>query len=305
MRVGVLGSTGFVGANLVDHLTELHIPCIGGSRRIGVDARNVECLIDWIKSNHITHVINLAGDCGGIGLNQKEPGTLWLSAQLVAASVLEAARITGIEKLIMVGTVCSYAKDCPVPFKEDYLMHYGLPEQTNMAYGVAKLSALIGAQAYAKQHGMNICNLIPVNMYGPNDHFDTERSHVIPAIISKIDGAINSGTDTVTLWGTGSATREFLYVKDFARACVAALMTPTTADFINIGTGNEISIRDLANMIAGYMGFTGIIKWDTQKPDGQPRRCLDVTRAKQILNFVAKTKLEDGLRETIEWYRTS
>lgn len=300
--IGVLGSTGFVGTNLCKHLEDLGIKHVGGSRRTGVEANNIQSLLEWINLNGVTHVVNLAADCGGIGLNQKMPGYLWLATQQVSGAVLEAARIAKVAKLVMVGTVCSYAKDCVVPFKEDYLMHYGLPEPTNMAYGVAKLSALIGAQAYVKQYGMHICNLVPVNMYGPHDHFDLENSHVVPAVIRKIHEAKLNKSPSVTFWGTGSATREFLYVGDFVKACVAAVTKDTSPDFINIGTGKEISIKELTIQIAQQMDYDGQVVWDTSKPNGQPRRCLDVSRASQMLDFKASVELADGLRETIAWY---
>jgi len=303
MHIGILGSTGFVGKNLVEYLTRHKIVHSGASRRTGVDAADLSSLLNWITNNKITHLVNLAADCGGIGLNQKKPASLWMATSRISHTVLEAARFARIEKTVMVGTVCSYAKHCPTPFKEEYLMNYGLPEETNMAYGVAKLNALIGAQAYAKQYDMHVCNLVPVNMFGPYDHSDLNNSHVIPALIRKFDDAIKNNDPTVTLWGTGSATREFLYAQDFAEACLLALQKCSTSEFINVGTGNEISIKELANLISTLMEYNGTIIWDTTKPDGQPRRCLDTSKAERILQFKAKTNLMNGLQQTIDWYR--
>jgi GDP-L-fucose synthase len=202
----------------------------------------------------------------------------------------------------MVGTVCFYSRDCPIPFKEEYLMHYGFPELTNLAYGVAKLNSLIGAQAFAKQYGLNVCNLIPVNMYGPHDHFDPELSHVIPAIIKKLYDAKHNNLRRITLWGTGIATREFLYVEDFTNAIILALRNLNQPDLINIGTGSEISIANLATKIAAIIGYGGDIKWDSTRPDGQPRRCLDISKAESLFGFKAQVKIDDGLQRTIDWY---
>lgn len=303
MHIGILGATGFVGKNVVEYFQEVGISHCGASRRTGVDASDLNSLLSWISNSKITHLINLAAECGGIGLNQKKPASLWMATSKISHTILEAVRFSNIEKIIMVGTVCSYAKHCPTPFKEEYLMNYGPPEETNMAYGIAKLNALVGAQAYAKQYGMNVCNLVPVNMYGPYDHSDLNNSHVIPALIRKIDDAIKANAEFVTLWGTGSPTREFLYAKDFAKATILALENCNTYEFINIGTGSEISIKELSELISSLMGYKGEIIWDTTKPDGQPRRCLDTSKAERILKFRATTVLTDGLMKTIEWYR--
>lgn len=310
MIAGVLGSTGFVGKNLMLALEKAEIECVSGSRRFmllrsefGVDARSFKSLTNWIKRNKVTHLVNLAAECGGIGLNQRKPADLWKVTTAISHTVLEAAHQTQLQKVIMVGSVCSYPKDCPVPFKEEYLMHYGFPELTNSAYGIAKLNSLIGAQAFARQYGLNVCNLIPVNMYGPHDHFDLENSHVIPAMIRKIYDAKCSNAKHISLWGTGNATREFLFVEDFARAIILALQKLNQPDLINIGIGTEISIEDLAIKIAGFIGYGGDIVWDHSKPDGQPRRCLDVSRAERLFGFRAQIEIDDGLKRTIEWYR--
>jgi GDP-L-fucose synthase len=296
--IGILGHTGFVGINLSNRLTANNIEFVGGSRRTGTDARNIKSLVEWITANDITHVINLAAECGGIGLNQKQPAALWLATAQISAAVLEAAHICNVTKLIMVGTVCSYANNCPIPFKESDLLCYGEPEETNQAYGLVKLSGLYGAKAYNKQYGLDITNLIPVNMYGPYDNFDLESSHVIPALIRKMLG----NKDSVSLWGDGSATREFLYVGDFVDAVLMALDLNTGPEFANIGNGIEISIADLANQIAEFTGFSGKIVWDATKPNGQPRRCLDTSKALELFGFKASTPLEVGLRKTIDWY---
>lgn len=299
--IGVLGATGFVGTNLVKRLTDLGEEVIGSSRSKGVDATDLMSLVAWLRSHNITHLVNLAAICGGIGLNKKRPADLWSASTRIGSTVLEAARRTRLAKTVMIGTVCSYAKYCPVPFKEDDLMHHGEPEPTNLAYGVSKLATLFGARAYAKQYNMNICNLVPVNMYGPNDHFDLENSHVIPAMIRKIHDAQLAGTD-LTLWGTGQATREFLYASDFADAVLAALDRLDDPTFVNIGSGSEISIADLVTLIAEIMGYAGRINWDTTMPDGQPRRCLNVDKATALLQWQATTPLRAGLEHTIQWY---
>jgi GDP-L-fucose synthase len=303
MKIGILGGTGFVGQNLIQYCVEHGIEHVSTSRRLGVDATNKDDIIKWIISNNIDHVVNLAAECGGIGLNRKRPADLWLASTKISAAVLEAALECDLKKIVIVGTACSYAKDCPPPFKEEYLMNYGAPEPTNANYGVAKLNALYGAQAFYKQHKLSVCNLIPVNMYGPYDHFDLENSHVIPAMIRKVDDAINNDTD-IELWGTGSATREFLYAPDFCEAVITALEKLDDPEFINIGSGVEISIRDLISIICELMGFNRKISWNFNMPDGQPRRCLDVSKATSMLGFIAKTKLKDGLKKTIEWYKT-
>lgn len=301
IKVGVIGHTGFVGQNIATRLLAMGRSFVGGSRHNGVDARDINSVISWISTNDITHIINLAAECGGIGLNQRSPATLWAATTQISVSVLEAARVCNVKKLIMVGTVCSYAKHCPVPFKESDILHYGDPEETNQAYGLAKLNSLYGSKAYHKQHGLNVANLVPVNMYGPHDHFDLDNSHVIPALIRKMSDAKLSGS-TVTLWGDGSATREFLYVGDFVDALLLVLDNDSGPEFINIGSGEEISIKDLAIKIAGKLNFRHEIKWDATKPNGQPRRCLDTTKAFERFGFKASTSLDDGLQKTVEWY---
>ncbi len=297
---GVLGAYGFLGKHIMQALTTNGIIAIGGSRRNGVDANSRQQLIAWIESNHITHIINAAAECGGIGLNRARPADLWASTTRINATVL-AACAQRVRKLTMIGTVCSYSANNPIPFKEEHLMHYGPPETTNAAYGVAKLSGLYGAQAYRKQYGLNAIYLLPVNLYGPGDNFDERTGHVIPALIRKISNAKKFNRD-VTVWGTGTATREFLYVQDAAAAIIAATQKYDGTDPINIGAGFEISINDLVNLIAKQLDYHGRIHWDNTHPDGQMRRSLDTTLAHEQFDWKASTKFEDGLARTIEWY---
>jgi len=309
MNIGVLGANGFLGFNLLNVLLDNYgITAIPGSRRLNgsfkVDATNYESLKKWISFNNITHVVNLAAMCGGIGLNKVNPYQLWSATTRITANTLDACLAENVEKVIMVGTVCSYAAECPVPFKEEYLMKYGMPEETNRAYGVSKLNGLIGAQAANNEFGMEVVNLVPVNMYGPYDHFDLENSHVIPAIINKVHTAINNGEKTVEVWGDGSPSREFLYVEDCAKAIYKALVRNNIGiEPINIGTGKEIVIRDLVYTIGDLLGFDGEFVWDNSKPNGQTRRCLDISRAEKVLEWKPITKLKDGLMETIAWHK--
>ena len=301
-KYGILGSTGFLGRHLMRYLELAEQPAVGGSRSIGVDARSVSSLTNWIIDNKITHIINLAAECGGIGLNQTSSAELWLATTLITSAVLEAARLTKITKLCLIGTVCSYAKDCPIPFCEDYLMNYGKPEPTNAAYGVAKLNGLFGLQAYRQQYGLNGIYLLPVNLYGPGDNFDPDSSHVIPALIRKFQEAKDKGERRVIMWGTGKASREFLCVEDCARAVVMATRSYDRPEPVNIGAGFEITIHDLAIKIAKLVGFEGDILHDLTKPDGQPRRCLCVQRALDEFGFHAETPFDEGLARTVKWW---
>lgn len=300
MKVGILGASGFVGKNLCDVIPYEYI---GASSRTGVDARVIGDIISWINDYEITHIVNLAAECGGIGRNQIEPAHLWYSTTLIMANVLEAARITNILKVVNVGTVCMYAKNCVTPFKEEYLLHYGPMEETNLAYGMSKLNAMYGAAAYQKQYGLAVDNLIPVNMYGLYDNFDLETSHVIPALINKIDAAILNSSPAIEVWGTGNASREFLYVTDFCNAICKCFEYDTGGEFLNIGTGAEILIRDLVEMLCDIMGYKGDITYNSSKPDGQPRRCLDISKARSIIGYEPTVNLRDGLEKTVSWYR--
>ena len=305
-KIGILGGTGFVGLNMQKRFDALGVDYAVTSRRHGVDARKPEKILEWVQDTRPDVIVNLAAECGGIGKNQRRPADLWLAVTEISAGVLRACAAAQIDRLITIGSVCSFAAECPTPFLESYLMNYGPPEPTNRAYGVAKLNGLYGAQAFEKQHGLSVCNLIAVNMYGPFDHFDLEDSHVIPAIIKKLQTAIDENSPSVTLWGTGTPTREFLYAQDFADAILLAATKPDiSSDFINIGSGQEISIKDLATTLADIMDYQGDILWDKTKPDGQMRRCLNVDRAYGVLGFTASTELRTGLLRTIEWFRNA
>lgn len=245
-------------------------------------------------------VIHLAAVVGGIGINRQKPGTFYYQNLMMGAQLIEYGRIMEIDKFVAIGTICAYPKNTPVPFKEENLWD-GYPEETNAPYGIAKKAMLVQSQAYRDEFGFNSIYLLPVNLYGPHDNFDLNSSHVIPALIRKFSEAKKSG-EQVTLWGTGRATREFLYVKDAAEAIVTATENYESGEPMNIGSGNEISIASLAELIKRLVGYDGEIDWDSSYPDGQPRRCLDVTRAMEM-GFKAKTNLEDGLRQTIQWYQ--
>jgi GDP-L-fucose synthase len=249
-------------------------------------------------------VFHLAAEVGGIGANRANPGRYWYANLMMGAHVLEQARIHETPKLVIAGTICSYPKFTPVPFREDDLWN-GYPEETNAPYGVAKKAILVGAQAYRAQYGTNAIYLLPVNLYGPRDNFDLTTSHVIPALIRKMEEARESSAPAITLWGDGSPTREFLYVDDCVRALLLAAERYDGADPVNLGTGEEISIVGLAGLIGELTGYTGTIQWDTTKPNGQPRRKLDTTRAEERLGFEATVPLRDGLRRTIDWYRSA
>lgn len=245
--------------------------------------------------------MHLAAVVGGIGANRTNPGRFFYENAIMGIQVIEAARRHGVEKTVVLGTICAYPKFTPEPFREDDLWK-GYPEETNAPYGIAKKALLAQCQAYRSQYGTNAIFLLPVNLYGPNDNFDPESSHVIPALIRKCIEAVNDGRDEIVLWGDGSPTREFLYVEDAAEAIVLATERYDKADPVNLGTGVETSIRDLAAKIAGLTGFAGRIVWDSTRPNGQPRRCLDVSRAEREFGFRAKTPLDAGLKRTIEWY---
>jgi GDP-L-fucose synthase len=246
-------------------------------------------------------IVHLAAVVGGIGANRENPGRFFYENLIMGAELIEQARLRGVEKFVAIGTVCAYPKFTPVPFREDDLWS-GYPEETNAPYGLAKKMLLVQAQAYRQQYGLNAIYLLPVNLYGPEDSFDPAKSHVIPAIIKKCVDAIESNAPKIEVWGTGEASREFLFVEDCARAIVLATMRYDKPDPVNLGAGHEIKIRELVRMIVKITGFKGDIAWDPSKPDGQPRRCLDVSRADQEFDFRAATDFETGLRRTVEWY---
>lgn len=264
------------------------------------DLRRLENCQKIVRNTNV--VIHLAAKVGGIGLNLEKPGELFYDNLIMGIQLMEEARKAGVEKFVALGTVCAYPKYTPVPFKEDNLWN-GYPEETNAPYGLAKKMLLVQAQAYRQQYGFNAIYLLPVNLYGPGDNFNPKSSHVIPALIKKAFESKLNGDKKMIVWGTGKASREFLYVEDAARGIVLATQKYNKSDPVNIGSGMEITIKELAEIIKRLVGFRGKIVWDTSKPDGQPRRCLDTSRALKEFGFKAKTNFYQGLKETIEWYK--
>ena len=301
-KVLVTGGAGFLGSFVVSQLLEQGVDKrnISVPRSHDTDLRKWESCVEAVRDQDI--VIHLAANVGGIGYNRKYPGSLFYDNAIMGIQLMEAARLEGVEKCVVLGTVCAYPKFTPVPFHEEDLWN-GYPEETNAPYGLAKKMLLIQSQAYRQQYNFNSIYLLPVNLYGPGDKFDLEDSHVIPATIIKFLTAVKNGDKTVEAWGTGKASREFLYVEDAAKAIVMATERYSKPEPVNIGAGREISIRELYTIIAELTGFKGEIKWDTSKPDGQPRRCLVTDRAKDEFGFVARTEFRDGLKKTIDWYR--
>ena len=299
MRIVVTGGGGFLGSHLVERLRARgEDPFV--ARRADYDLTRWDDAERLFRDARPELVFHLAAEVGGIGANRANPGRYWYANLMMGAHVLELSRINGVDKVVTAGTVCAYPKFTAVPFSEDELWN-GYPEETNAPYGVAKKSILVGAQSYRAQYGTDAIFLLPANLYGPRDNFDLETSHVIPALIRKMVAS----SDEVVLWGDGSPTREFLYVDDCAEGLVLAADRYDGPDPVNLGTSEEISIRDLAALIAELTGFEGEIVWDTSMPNGQPRRRLDVSRAKELFGFEARTTLREGLARTIEWYRAS
>jgi GDP-L-fucose synthase len=303
MRALVTGGGGFLGSRLVERLRADGIePFVARHRDYDLTvADDAARLFDDARPELVFH---LAAEVGGIGANRANPGRYWYANLMMGAHVLEQARLHGTTKVVLLGTICAYPKLTPVPFREDELWN-GYPEETNAPYGVAKKALLVGAQAYREQYGTNAIYLLPVNLYGPGDNFDLETSHVIPALIRKMVEAQERGDGEIVLWGDGAPTREFLYVDDCAEALQLAAQRYDGAEPVNIGTGDEIAIRDLAELLAELTGFAGEIVWDTSKPNGQPRRKLDVSRAEELFGFRAGTGLREGLERTIAWYRAA
>jgi GDP-L-fucose synthase len=304
-RVAVTGGGGFVGRVVCRKLRERGCPDanILVPRRQEYDLTNEDAVRRMYADMKPDAVIHLAAEVGGIGANMDNPGRFFFANMAMALHLIEHARINRIDKFVQVGTICAYPNLTPVPFKEENLWN-GYPEITNAPYGVAKKAALVMLDAYHRQYGLNGAYVLPVNLYGPHDNFDLHTSHVIPALIRKCIAAIEGGQDHVTCWGTGNVSREFLYVDDAAEGILRAAEVMNEPIPINLGTQMEITIKDLVTLIARLTGFTGEIRWDSSKPDGQPRRCLDTTRARQLLNWQAKVGFEEGLRRTIEWWRS-
>jgi len=303
MRTVVTGGAGFLGTHLVDRLRaqgiEPYIPLLEDWDL--TREPDVERLFAQTRPELLIH---LAAEVGGIGANQANPGRYWYANLMMGAHILERSRLSGLRKLVLIGTICAYPKFAPVPFKEEDLWN-GYPEETNAPYGIAKKTLLVGAQAYREQYELDAVYLLPVNLYGPRDNFNLETSHVIPALIRKMVEAARSGEREVVLWGDGSPTREFLYVDDCAEAILLAAERYDGPEPVNIGTGSEISIRELAELVAELTGYEGELVWDTSKPNGQPRRRLDTSRAERLFGFRAKISLREGLERTVAWYQES
>jgi GDP-L-fucose synthase len=301
-RICVTGGAGFLGSHIVERLLaegvareNIYVPLIQD-----YDLTREADVVSLYDTARPDLVIHLAAEVGGIGANRAQPGRFFYANLIMGLHLIEQARQRGVKKFVQVGTICAYPKFTPVPFREENLWD-GYPEETNAPYGIAKKALLVMCQAYRAQYGLNAIYLLPVNLYGPRDNFNLDTSHVIPAMIRKFWEARQRGGEVV-LWGDGSPTREFLYVEDAARGIVAAAARYDGAEPVNLGNGREIAIRDLADMIAREIGYTGRIAWDTTQPNGQPRRCLDVRRARALFGFEAQMPFEEGLRRTIAWY---
>jgi len=300
-KITVTGGAGFLGSYVVRKLTELGCQNIFVSRSKDYNLVDNEAVKKLYRDSKPDIAIHLAGRVGGIGANKQNPGRFFYDNLMMGVQMMEQGRRAGIEKFVAVGTICAYPKFTPVPFREEDLWN-GYPEETNAPYGLAKKMLLVQAQAYRQQYGFNAIYLLPVNLYGPGDNFDPEYSHVIPALIKKCADAIKNGNEEIVVWGTGKPTREFIYVEDAAEAIVLATERYNKGEPVNIGSGVEISIKDLVNLIARLTGFGGQVVWDTSKPDGQLRRRLDISKAEAEFGFRAKTKFKEGLKKTIEWY---
>lgn len=300
-KILVTGGNGFLGKVIVQKLIERGVPRenIFTPHSSELDLTKWEDCVKAVSGQQI--VIHLAAVVGGIGANREHPGKFFYENLMMGVQLMEAARQAGVEKFVAIGTVCAYPKFTPVPFKEDDLW-IGYPEETNAPYGLAKKMLLVQSQAYRQEYGFNSIFLLPVNLYGPGDNFDPKSSHVIPALIKKVADAIHTKQDYIEVWGTGSASREFLYVDDVAEGIVLATEKYEKSEPVNLGSSFEITIKDLITTICRLMNFTGEIRWDATKPDGQPRRKLDVSRAEKEFGFKSKVSFEEGLKKTIDWY---
>ena len=300
-RVLVTGGGGFLGQRVCAMLRARDASAVIVPRRVHYDLTEQADVRRLFATQQPEVVVHLAAEVGGIGANRANPGRYFYANMAMGLHVIEACRVAGVDKVVQVGTVCAYPKHTPVPFSETALWD-GYPEETNAPYGIAKKSLLVMLQGYREQYGLTGIYLLPVNLYGPGDNFDLETSHVIPALIRKFCAARDAGAREVEVWGNGSASREFLYVDDAARGIVLATERYDGAEPVNLGTGQEIKIRDLVNLIAELTGFKGAIRWDATRPDGQPRRMLDTARAEECFGFRAEVGLEEGLRRTIDWW---
>lgn len=300
-RIAVTGGGGFLGSFVLEQLAQRGYLNVISVRRKDFDLTHeadADRLYSQLKPDVVLH---LAAEVGGIGANRENPGRYFFANMAMGLHLIEGARRHGVKKFVQTGTICAYPNLTPVPFKEENLWN-GYPEVTNAPYGIAKKSLLVMCQGYRQQYGLNAIYLLPVNLYGPRDNFDLQTSHIIPAIIRKCVEAKERGDQEITAWGTGKASREFLYVEDCAQGLVLAMEKYDSPEPMNLGNGQEVTIRQAIETVAELAGFTGKIAWDASKPDGQPRRCLDVERAKREIGFVAQTTFRDGLRKTIDWF---
>lgn len=300
-RVAVTGGAGFLGSFVVEKLQQRGCRHVFVPRSCDYDLVDMEAVRRLYRDAAPDMVIHLAARVGGIGANQAHPGRFFYDNLMMGAQLMEVGRQRGLEKFVALGTICAYPKHTPVPFREENLWN-GYPEETNAPYGLAKKMLLVQSQAYRAQYGFHSIVLFPVNLYGPRDNFHLETSHVIPALTRKCVEAQEEAAPSVTLWGDGSPTREFLYVEDAAEGILQAAEEYDRSDPVNLGSGNEVSIRDLAMLIAQEVGYKGKFAWDTGKPNGQPRRCLDVTKAARYFDFHAKHSLQEGIRKTVTWF---
>jgi GDP-L-fucose synthase len=299
--VMVTGGGGFLGKSVVTRLRAAGASSVFVPRSREFDLRTSDGIAAALAAGSPDVVIHLAAVVGGIGANRENPGRFFYENAIMGIQLMEQSRLAGVDKYVQIGTVCSYPKLTPVPFHEDDLWN-GFPEETNAPYGVAKKMLIVQGQAYRQQYGFNAIHLIPVNLYGPGDNFDPASSHVIPALIKKCVDARNAGDTYIEVWGTGAASREFIYVDDASKGIVLGSERYDGPEPVNLGTGREITIRDLVELVARLTQFDGEIRWDASKPDGQPRRALDTSRARELFGFEARTSFEDGLRRTIAWY---
>jgi GDP-L-fucose synthase len=301
-RVLLTGGGGFLGRFLRQRIEQQNPAALFAPRKSELDLLDAGAVRAWLAEHRPNLIIHAAAVVGGIGANRAHPGRFFYENAAMGIHLIEEARLAGVDKFVCLGTICAYPKFTPVPFREEQLWD-GYPEETNAAYGIAKKALLVQLQSYREEYSFNGIFLLPVNLYGPHDNFDLQTSHVIPAMIRKFVEASERGESSVTLWGDGSPTREFLYVEDAADGIIRAAEAYDGADPINLGRGEEVSIRNLAGIIAEKTGFRGEIVWDTSQPNGQPRRMLDVSRAAELFGFRATTSMDEGLTKTIAWYR--